>query len=1257
MLDSSGLRNVSTSYFTGRAWAFERLEAWLSKPGQLSFLVGGGPGSGKTAFAARLVEISREKTGEAFQKQVQKSLAYAHFCRNGDESSLNPLDFVRMLSLTLSRRYPRFAETLAAGDNPGVQIEVNQRIGRAAKGSSVQGVVINNLTISRLSTRIAFDQLVRKPLEALCGPDFKETILIVVDSLDEAQSFDPEENIAALLAHVSRTERPLPEVVRFLLTGRFNDPRLLSLFRKPDLNLNEDAPPDQDDIRTYARLRLGERAGNRKEALADKVASASQGNFLYARYVLEELLVQAELPADLEALEFPDGLEAVYRSFIRRELAANDEKWEQRYSPLLGLLAVARSPGLSSEQIMDISGLDESKARSTIKACAQYLSGRPPEGPFTIYHQSFRDFLTTDPDFSVFPAEAHRRLGEFFNKVYSGNWAGCLDGYALRHTPYHLAQAAAALNRPAQRSQRAGLVEALTELILDLDYLEAWVRSASIYAVLFDLGEAARLLPETERREHPIQALLNALDLETHNLVTWQPEKQPALLVQQLYNRTRENPRLSALAEACAQRLAQSGMAYFEKTWSTRREPAVLVRTLEGHEGAVNALAMTSDERYLVSGGEDGWLAVWELKTGRLLHRLDELIAMEHDRQIRDSTYQRGSPRKIAEGAVAALAVLPGDRYVRAGLRTGEILVLDLGSGKSVPALTKGIRSRLITFSQSPDARYLAVMTWGNAILLENTPHAIALLMHDDTSLLDNLPAAVQELPLPVDRRTPVTAFAALSDRILLAVLDERIVQILSFEPQRFMQSLIDGKPLPPLILGEQEAIITSIAVTPDGALAVTAGTDGVLKVWDLLLGQEVGSLGEPEAPSFWDPWHGTAASRSRWEETLQRRIYFQSSGLRGAPAPLPWYSTAITPDGRLALSGLSDGRLRLWELKTRQLSGEVEAHRGDVRALLVSPSGRYAASGGEDGKIKVWDLGAPFEHTVDHGHRDWVNGLIWTPDGSRIISGSDDGTIRLWDAETGKELAKIAAHEGWVLDFAFSQDGQTLYSAGGDGKIKAWEASTLAHLRTYAGHEGRAHGVRVTQAGELVSAGADQTVKVWEAESGEARLTLVGHAGKVIRTAPVPNRRLVISASEDATLRLWNLDSGEEVSCLRGHEAQVDAVTVTPDGSRVVSASYDGTVRTWDLASGECLHVLHGHRAAVYKLALSADGRHIFSVSADRTVRAWELESGQESGLIPLEQEASSIAVDAVSGAIAAADGSGNIYRLAFRYLMAGQG
>ena len=129
-------------------------------------------------------------------------------------------------------------------------------------------------------------------------------------------------------------------------------------------------------------------------------------------------------------------------------------------------------------------------------ACAQYLAGDQPGGPFRIYHQSFRDFLIHALEFPVDAAGSNQAIGEFFYTIYNGDWLSCEEEYALRYTPTHLIQAAATLTQPAARLARKKLLAELPALLEDFAYLHNRLlqETGSTTALEGDLQQAARLL-------------------------------------------------------------------------------------------------------------------------------------------------------------------------------------------------------------------------------------------------------------------------------------------------------------------------------------------------------------------------------------------------------------------------------------------------------------------------------------------------------------------------------------------------------------------------------------------------------------------------------------------------------------------------------------------------------------------------------------------------------------------------------------------
>jgi hypothetical protein len=72
-----------------------------------------------------------------------------------------------------------------------------------------------------------------------------------------------------------------------------------------------------DDVREYADRRLASTvlSSSDRSRVARRVADAGHGNFLYARYVVNELVADPERLSDPGTLALPDGLEGHYREF------------------------------------------------------------------------------------------------------------------------------------------------------------------------------------------------------------------------------------------------------------------------------------------------------------------------------------------------------------------------------------------------------------------------------------------------------------------------------------------------------------------------------------------------------------------------------------------------------------------------------------------------------------------------------------------------------------------------------------------------------------------------------------------------------------------------------------------------------------------------------------------------------------------------------------------------------------------------------
>jgi hypothetical protein len=551
--------------FTGRGWAIDRVRAWLDGESGTALLVRGGPGTGKSLLAARLVT------------SLSDAITYGHFCRF-NTADTDPLVFVERLAAALANRYPAALQALTVDPFVSVVVSGTANVGHALPGATVAGTQLGALHIHALAPRLAFNRAVRRAVEAIRTAGITDEIVVLVDALDECGA-EPD-TIAGLLHDVLDPQARPPDGLRLILTSR-PDPRLLHGTDVAVLDLVEDEPESGSDITAYVHRMLDQLPADRRDALAAEVIAVSAGNFLYTRYVVLDLVAG-------RTDRLPKGLQGVYANFFRRELARSPERWSERYRPLLGLLVVARGNGLTNEWLARSSGLPQSHVDDALRGCAQYLAGPVPDGPVRLYHHSLRDYLLGAGPHQVYPDEAQDAL-------ITALLANPCDDYALAHLPEHLAA--------------SGRVAELTTLLTNLNFLAAKTARYGIDAILANLrvGGSPNLLRAMERAAHQIRG-----------------RDTPGLFVQQVLAAANDLND-TELVNRARTWLADRKLSFVETIWRTGTPSPGLRYVLvpPGEHIMTSEVSVSADWRHVAAAGLRNNIGVWDFDTGIMQWQLD----------------------------------------------------------------------------------------------------------------------------------------------------------------------------------------------------------------------------------------------------------------------------------------------------------------------------------------------------------------------------------------------------------------------------------------------------------------------------------------------------------------------------------------------------------------------------------------------------------------------------------------------------------
>ncbi|KAG2067077.1 WD40 repeat-like protein [Suillus decipiens] len=268
-------------------------------------------------------------------------------------------------------------------------------------------------------------------------------------------------------------------------------------------------------------------------------------------------------------------------------------------------------------------------------------------------------------------------------------------------------------------------------------------------------------------------------------------------------------------------------------------------------------------------------------------------------------------------------------------------------------------------------------------------------------------------------------------------------------------------------------------------------------------------------------------------------------------------------------LSASEDCSIWQWKIDGEPVGKPLNCHGAQIGSMAVSPDETMVVSGSTDGRLRLWDIkkgsmvGDPWE-----GHDDQVKCLDWSPNALEIASGSEDGTIRRWDTDTGRQIAPpIETGHGWVNAVKYSPRSDKFMSCGHDETICVWSKDGQMLIKIK-GHDGKVTSLCWSKDGAYIfSASFDHTIRKWRLIDGKELVVLRGHTNAVRSLCLSPNESHIVSASNDYSVLIWDLETNRQVgenSLL--HNDELTAVVMSPDGKYIASAGLDAKVYIWSM-------------------------------------------------------------------------------------------
>ncbi len=576
-----------------------------------------------------------------------------------------------------------------------------------------------------------------------------------------------------------------------------------------------------------------------------------------------------------------------------------------------------------------------------------------------------------------------------------------------------------------------------------------------------------------------------------------------------------------------------------------------------GHSKNILSSAVSDDERFILTGGADNAMKLWERSTGR---------------EIR-SFYGHN-------GGVSDIAIVNGDnsedRYALSSSRKDKAVILwNLNNGKKEKIFPHQHNIRAI--SVSPD----------NTFFLSAGDHSLIsfwdLKTYNLVRTYNGPEGGINSLDLSKDG----WRLALGGKRGEVWLIDLKSGQTI----HRFT--------------GHRKTV-TSVKFSDDSALILSSSYDKTINIWDVSNGEQVKKIKYKTAVLDADFYRSNNQIVSVGKD---KKINLQSIGgysfLKEIPLTYTANSVSILSSGEGVLVGGRNRQLALWNLETDKIITSFQEHASAEYAISISSDGLSAISIASNGFLSLWDMSKGLLVRSFKAQDHLVSAFALSPDGTTAFLGSRNSKLELWDINDGAlREEQLTQNLGAIESLDISPDNNKAIIGYSSHQAVLWDIYNEGESLIQLPNPGPVAVVEFSQDGKYVLTGAKNTLILWDVSTGNR--TQIFQLSSLVLHASILDEDFIISISGDNKLEVWNRHTGRLEKTLGILEGYGHRLSVSPDRKYIVTGSKISpfnfnpikTMRYWSVESGKELHDFQGYNQSVNDVSFFPNKNGIVAVT-----------------------------------------------------------